>query len=328
MKSRNAAFVPMFALVASCLMLLALAAVGCGDNEPGANLVGTDVGAIRGIVTINGSPIEASVSLELRAGNEIKETERTGAAGEFRFENVSPGAYELFIAPPAGYSPDAPLKNPIPVRVDANRTAEVLIPLVESSMLPEGRIRAYVTGDGAPMAGVTVTVYENNTSIAIVSQPTDEYGSATFPLDAGLYGVGIEIPEGYELENDTAKNPVHDVWAQSDDSSAVYFNLLSTGDGSGQLEVWVSNPDSLNVDPNPPTVAVNVYDAGTGSLVTSGTTQIYQGVTFTLAAGAYSVGIVVPAGYTLYPPEQQNPLPGVEVRTHRTTTSHFSIRKM
>lgn len=327
MKSQKAVPVPVFSLIASCLMLLALAVVGCGDNEPGANLVGTDMGTIRGVVTMNGNPIEASVSLELRAGSEIKRTERTGAAGEFRFEDVTPGAYELFIAPPAGYSPDAPLKNPMPVRVDANRTAEVLIPLVESVMLPEGRIRAYVTGDGASMAGVMVTVYENNTSTSVATQPTDEYGSATFPLDAGLYGVGIEIPAGYELEY-PADNPVHGVWAQSSDSSTVHFNLLTTGDGSGQLEVWVYNPDSLNVDPNPPIVAVNVYDAETGSLVTSGTTPIYGSVIFTLAAEAYSVGIVVPAGYELYPPEQQNPLPGVEVLAHRTTTSHFSIQKM
>jgi hypothetical protein len=326
MKSRKATMVPLFSVVASCLMLLVLAMSGCGDSEPGGTLVGTELGSIRGVVTINGNPIEASVPLELRSGAEIRKTEWTGAAGAFCFKDVSPGAYELFIAPPAGYSPDAPLKNPIPVRVDANHMAEVLIPLVESSILPQGRIRAYVTGDGSSMAGVAVTVYENNTSTALATQPTDEYGSAAFQLDAGLYGVGVEIPAGYALEY-PAENPVYGIWTQSDDSLAVYFNLVSTAGGDGQLEVWVSNPDSLNVDPDPPTVAVNVYDAGTGSLVTSGTTRIYQGVTFTLAAGAYSVGIVVPAGYELWPSEQENPQ-GAAVLTRRTVTSYFSIRKM
>jgi hypothetical protein len=325
MKTRETVLVPVSSLIASCLVLLALALVGCGHNQPGANLVGAGLGEIRGIVTINGNGVEAPVSLELRVGDQVKETTQSGAAGAFGFKDVSPGAYELFIAPPAGYSPDAPLKNPIPVRVDANRTAEVVVPLVQSSMLPQGSIKAYVTGDGASMAGVTVTVYQNNTSTAIAAHPTDEHGSATFALDAGLYGMGIEIPAGYELES-PAENPVNGVWTQSDDSSAVNFDLRSIG-GNGQLEVWVYDPDSLNVDPNPPVFTVNVYDSGAGSLVSSGSARLYQGATFELAAGTYSVGIIMPAGYELWPAEQQNPQQGVIVRSHRTAVSRFEVRK-
>jgi hypothetical protein len=311
-------------LAVSCLILLVLAVAGC--SETGEKLVGTDPGKIEGVVTIGGAPVETAVSVDLRTGSEIVRTEQTGAGGTFSFNGVAPGAYELFVTPPTGYSPDAPLKNPIPVTVHADRTSDVVIPLVESASLPEARIAARVTGDGAPMMGVAVTVYENNTNTVIATKPTDDQGVADFPLDAGLYGVGIEIPMGYELES-PSDNPIHNIWAQSNDSSTVFFRLrtIGEGDGEGVLSVWISDPDSLNVDPEPPLVAVNVYDGETATLVTSGTARIYGGVTFTLAAGTYSVGIVVPTGYELFPDTQQNPLPGVIVRSRETTRSHFSI---
>jgi len=139
--------------------------------------------------------------------------------------------------------------------------------------------------------------------------------------------VGIEIPTGYEFES-PSDNPVHNVWAQSNDSSTVFFRLRTIGGSEGELAVWISDPDSLNIDPEPPLVAVNVYDGETATLVTSGTAQIYGGVTFTLAAGTYSVGIVVPTGYELFPDTQQNPLPGVIVRSRETARSHFSITRI
>jgi hypothetical protein len=312
-------------LAVSCLILFVLAVVGC--SETGEKLVGTDPGKIEGVVTIGGAPVEMALCVDLRTGSEIVRTEQTGAGGTFSFNEVAPGAYELFVTPPAGYSPDAPFKNPIPVTVHADRTSEVVIPLVESASLPEARIAARVTGDGAPMTGVAVTVYENNRNTVIATKPTDEQGAADFPLDAGLYGVGIEIPTGYEFES-PSDNPVHNVWAQSNDSSTVFFRLRTIGGSEGELAVWISDPDSLNIDPEPPLVAVNVYDGETATLVTSGTAQIYGGVTFTLAAGTYSVGIVVPTGYELFPDTQQNPLPGVIVRSRETARSHFSITRI
>ena len=311
-------------LAISCLILFVLAVVGC--SETGEKLVGTDPGKIEGVVTIGGAPVETAVSVDLRTGSEIVRTEQTAAGGTFSFNGVAPGAYELFVTPPAGYSPDAPLKNPIPVTVHAERTSEVVIPLVESASLPQARIAARVTGDGAPMMGVAVTVYENNTNNVITAKLTDESGAADFPLDAGLYGVGIEIPTGYEFES-PSDNPVHNIWAQSNDSSTVFFRLrtIGEGDADGELEVWISDPDSLNTDPDSPIVPVNVYDDVTGTLVTTGSARVYGGVTFPLAAGTYSVGIVVPSGYELFPETQQNPLPGVIVRSRETTRSYFSI---
>lgn len=326
LRSTFAALVPSF--IVSSLMLLALAGGGCSDKGPAEKVAGTGLGAVEGFVTLNGDPIETAVPLELRAGDDVVETRTTDAAAAFSFENVAPGEYELFVVPPAGYAPDAPLRNPIPVRVEANRTAEVLIPLVESSSLPDGKIRAYVSGDGAPMAGVNVTIFENNSASSIATTATNENGFAEFPLASGLYDVGIEIPEGLELE-DPASNPVRGVWAQSDDSLIVTFNLRTIGGGGadGRLDVWISDPDSMNVDPDPPSVPVSIFDEATGSLVASGTAKIYGGVSFALAPGTYSAEIAVPAGYDLYPATQQNPATGLIVRSRQTTSSHFSIRR-
>lgn len=120
-------------------------------------------GEVRGtVVNKNGEPIK-NMKLVLTPGNR---TARTNANGEYRFTNVKPGIYQLFIETESG--------TRLPVQVDLEvmssvisniptitclTEAEVEMNLNADGVEPYGALRGYLyDADGKPMANVKVYI--------------------------------------------------------------------------------------------------------------------------------------------------------------------------
>ncbi|MBU8922608.1 MAG: hypothetical protein KOO63_12390 [Bacteroidales bacterium] len=79
-----------------------------------------------------------------------------------------------------------------------------------------------------PVQGVNVTVCEYESGDEVDQGETGEDGYAWFAIDAGLYDVGIDVPEGYELLTGR-DNPQRGIWVASSDSVYVTFALKPQG---------------------------------------------------------------------------------------------------
>ncbi len=81
-------------------------------------------GIVKGKV-VAGDLAQAGVEVQLKDEKEVKATTKTNPKGEFLFENVKPGPYNVF-----AQRKDAMTEGSAPVTVEANKTSEVAVELV------------------------------------------------------------------------------------------------------------------------------------------------------------------------------------------------------
>ena len=178
----------------------------------------------------------------------------------------------------------------------------------------------------APIAGVTVTLYQNGTAVATtVTDPTGKYiFTGLTPGSSNTYVIGFSTPTSYSptsplMGADTTKdsnlNPLTGLTqgvvlssGQSNTTVDAGFVLPSTGDGKIGDYVWYDyNADGrqgpatgVGAEPGVPGVTVQLYNATTNALLKSTITASDGSYLFDfLDTGAYYVKFNVPDGSVL-----------------------------
>ncbi|MCK4413775.1 MAG: hypothetical protein KAY32_09540 [Candidatus Eisenbacteria sp.] len=305
-------------------------AAGCGE-ESSTNPIGEGDqtgGRVVGQVTIDGTQASETTILEMWRGAQALRTTQTNQQGDFVFDDVAPGAYELMVWPPSGYRPAQPegLSRSVVVserdetRVDVSLTHDTSLPPDSTS---SGRLLVKVWQIGADSlatSGIGVSVWDSDET-PIFTGPTDEQGRIIFDdIAPGTYRVGIDVPPGLELF-DGQENPRENVIVYSGGSTSVIFTLWDPDVPlpDGILRVFVAG-DSLPV----PAVTVAIMPCDGTEILHRLETDANGTAEFSLAPGAYDVAIDVPEGWELAA-WQQNPLRGVAVYSSRTTWVHFDL---
>ncbi|MCP4127395.1 MAG: hypothetical protein GY753_10070, partial [Gammaproteobacteria bacterium] len=174
------------------------------------------------------------------------------------------------------------------------------------------------------ISGVTVKLINPVTSTVILTTPTDGSGYYGFgSLMPGDYAVEFELPEGYSF---TGRNQGTDDATDSDADTTTgraETVTLSAGDNNLTIDAGMFNPTSpaslgdfvwqdTNEDgiqdsgePGISDVTVNLWDAATGNLISTTTTDSsgYYGFTG-LSPDDYVVGFELPEGYSFTSQDQ------------------------
>ena len=155
----------------------------------------------------------------------------------------------------------------------------------------EGSVRATVTGDGDPLAGVTVRLFNDGGASAVASASTAANGQVTFAdLTPGNYDVDVVVLAGFELA--PGQTLRRDVVVEADEVATVTFALqeIVVSPTMGQVRARVVEGTTGVED-----VEVSIFTSGGVTPIETLTTGADGRVLFdSLAAGGYDVGIELP----------------------------------
>lgn len=207
---------------------------GCAVTGPRSRTVSTAVNdadadfAVRQIIpqpvsgTVTddkGNPVPGvEVTLHAPGGGTTVTT--TGPDGSYRFDDNAVGTgYVTSIDPPDGYTATGNPRDPFEID-DQPITGEDFI------ITANPDVSGTVSGDGAGIGGVTVTLTSGGQSLTTV---TDSDGTYTFErVPSGRYDISIDTPSGY-----LPVAPIEDVTVGNADVTRQDFALSRTGTGSG-----------------------------------------------------------------------------------------------
>jgi uncharacterized repeat protein (TIGR01451 family) len=169
------------------------------------------------------------------------------------------------------------------------------------------------------VSGVTVVLFDG-AGAQLATTTTDANGNYLFSsLQPGTYSVGFTVPAIYTLTLQTQgtdqavdSNPDRTTGRAAPVTLAAGDNNLTIDAGVYQLSglgdfVWADNNSNGIQDagePGIPGVVVNLYDQAGNVIATTTTNQAGNYLFSGLPAGTYSVGFVIPAGYTVSPQTQ------------------------
>jgi protocatechuate 3,4-dioxygenase beta subunit len=288
-----------------------------------------------------GEPGIPGVTVELYdcQGN-LVETAVTGANGEYLFDNLMPGCYEVEFTAPAGYtfSPqdqgadDAADSDADPT---SGRTVQTTLESGETDLTWDAglyqtaalgdRVWEDVDGDGIQDAGepgipgVTVELYDCDGNL-IATDVTDASGLYLFEdVEPGCYVVEFVAPAGYTFSPqdqgtddaaDSDANPANgrttQITLDSGETDLTWdaglYEPATIGD-----RVWEDTDGDGIQDAGEPglaNVTVNLYDCATDELVATTTTNGLGFYSFTVAPGEYYVEFVAPTGYSFSPQDE------------------------
>lgn len=158
-----------------------------------------------------------------------------------------------------------------------------------------GSLRATVTGDGDPLAGVEVELFTNGGTSPITSASTAANGQVLFQnLTPGDYDVEVVVPAGFELAaGQTARR---DVPVLSDEMATVTFGLEEIiSPTQGQVRATVLD-DGVPVED----VSVMLYTSGgVTPIQTLQTGATGQALFIALTPGTYDIEVDLPQDYTI-----------------------------
>jgi WD40 repeat protein len=245
------------------------------------------VGDVAGTVTADGLPL-VGVPVDLAASGGHAQSDLTGPDGSFSFLGVPFGPATVSISVPTGYLPLEPASGSAGIVVSAGGTTTQ-----NFTLTGHGSIAGVVTGDGAPMAGVVVSV--SGTGSYTASQSSGPEGTYEFSgVPSGPATVSVAVPAGYEvLDPSGGSAEVQVIPAQTTAQDFALAHLRATVAGAVVADCPAAGTPVESV-------VVEVRDAATSVLAGTATTGPDGGYSISnLDAGAYVVSITVPVGYIL-----------------------------
>lgn len=142
------------------LLALVIAACGGGDGGGGPITGNNGVGSVKGNVVDNSNAAVAGASVSLSATGKSSLSAVTGNDGSYTFNNVSTGAWQVTVSPPAGFVGGASPQ----VNVTAN--AQVTATTIVLTKIPAGPAPTsvdVVITNAAVFSPQTVIVAQNGT---------------------------------------------------------------------------------------------------------------------------------------------------------------------
>jgi hypothetical protein len=305
--------------IIAVLIIMGLAA--CQSDVSPIGPKTTPMATLEGTVTLDGVPFSESVAFELRGEDGFLKKTSSTESGQFIFDAVEAGDYELVARPPHGYW-TADNANPMPVSVTTDQNLTLPVPLGRVDDLPGSILDVYILNamaDSAGVAGATVDVLDPVSHDVIASDVTGSEGLVSFELAPGFYDVEVvDMPDGAVLAAQQP-NPLTDIITNPEMTTTIVFSAINSQTGEGTLAASVQASGQ-------PLAGVNVVlrDAGSGDPVASAATDADGRADFVVASGAYDVEITVPEGYELVT-GQQNPVTGVWVWDNLTVPVGFDL---
>ncbi|WP_264028927.1 collagen binding domain-containing protein [Cellulosimicrobium sp. SH8] len=226
--------------------------------------------------TADGAPVPgAVVTLDGPGGPRTATTDSTGA---YLLDDVPVGTHTFSVVPPPGYTVST---SPEAVEVPAG--SEVPITDQDFVVQAPAAVSGTVTAGGAGVPGAVVTVSGPGGTFTV---PTAADGTYTVEgiAPGGEWTVSVEVPFGYTADGPTTQT----VTVTADDVTGVDFQVQRPGSVGGTVLDAAGTP----------VAGVTVIVSGPGGDVTLTTSTDGVYATGALPAGAYTVTLTVPDGYT------------------------------
>lgn len=164
------------------------------DSPPGPEF---DAVRVQGTVRLNDRDVVAGVRVELAIDDIVVEA-TSDASGMVDFGTLSPGAWQLSIDVPAGYTLADGQANPSTLYLTAYDTLAVFdVALADAD--GHGLVEAYVVADSMLVSDVELRVRRQDTDALVATGRTGPEGRWWPLLDPGTYAIEITVPAGYSI---------------------------------------------------------------------------------------------------------------------------------
>lgn len=213
------------------------------------NFVVEALHTVSGTVTVAGAP-KAGVTVTL-SGPSGSVSTTSLSNGTYSFADVPDANYTLQVVPPTGTVAVSPVSRV--ATVDGNDLTDL-----DFAFARTGSIAGSVSGDGAPLPGVTVTISGPDGDVTVETKADGSYSLADLP--PGTYKITVATPEGYS--SSTASTRTVTITASGESYTAQNFSYVT-----------VSNPDP------PVTQTPGQPQAGYQGLASTGSSASHIGIT-------------------------------------------------
>jgi hypothetical protein len=260
--------------------------------------------SISGQVLADGLPLSGVMVTASSGGHSAV----TNESGRYEIYGVADGPTDVTVVPPAGYEVITPAGGQSTAVVAACQTATQ-----DFTLLGLGTISGVVSGDGSPLANVTVTLSASGGHTAVTQ--TSANGAYSFQaVPSGSAQVSVLIPAGYEADSPPGGTAV--VAAAAGQTVTQDFSLVGFGDISGV--VLAGGAPLANVTVDLVSSSDQIEFAATAPDGSYGFAHV--------AAGDAVVSIVVPLGYAAVDPEGGTAT--VSVTAGQTAVRNFTLEPL
>lgn len=288
----------------SIVTILGLGALACGDSSDPVTGPGVEPG-LNGLVILDAMAPLPGVGVQLRRDG-LTLSATTDDVGHFGFAGLAVGEWEMILNLPRGYAVPAGQSSRRTVDVPASGVADVRIAVVNGEGSGSFVVQTFADSlfpDGnqfLAVAGILVEVFEPGGSEAVAATRSGDNGIAVISVPEGVYDVGIELPEGWQMAGGSQQR-IDDLSIASGESRRLEFHISQDGGGgTGDFGTIVGTALLDDIEP------VSGLEAVLGisdflMVATSG-----QDGTFTfanLSMGTWTLSVTPPEGYVLAPDE-------------------------